>query len=164
MDDAPLTAEELSSELTGLVKDDSKLKKTYLMIGIGVAALLVILIIIIIIVASTRGDKEEASSLPVYGIIKCIYDISSTGETKILGDDFTKSFELEMFIEGKVQKYSKTYKFNSTGYHDVQFKIHSESGVNLDYMFKGVEDLNSIELTAERKCEITSMVSTFENW
>ena len=133
MDDAPLTAEELSSELTGLVKDDSKLKKTQVMIGIGVAALLVILIIIIIIVAATSGGNEEKpSSLPVYGIIKCIYDVSSTSETKILGDEFTKSFELDMYIEGKIQKFAKTYKFNSTGYHDVQFKIHSGSGVNLD--------------------------------
>ena len=52
MDDAPLTAEELSSELIGLGKDDNKLKKTQLFIGIGIAALLVILIIIIIIVAA----------------------------------------------------------------------------------------------------------------
>ena len=165
MDDAPLTAEELSSELIGLGKDDNKLKKTQLFIGIGIAALLVILIIIIIIVAASGGGdgKEEASTLPVYGIIKCIYDVSSSSDTKLLGDDFTKSFDLELWVDGNVQKFAKTYKFNSTGYHDIQFKIHSSSGVNLDYMFKGVEDLISIELTAEQNCEITSMVSTFEN-
>jgi hypothetical protein len=35
MDDAPLTAEELSSELIGLGKDDNKLKKTQLLLELA---------------------------------------------------------------------------------------------------------------------------------
>ena len=163
MDDAPLTAEELNSELTGLISDDPKLKKTKIMIAIGIAALIVILLIIIIIIASTgSGNSSDGNGKPFFGEIRCIYDVQTTSqETKILGDEFVKTDDFDIFIDGKVIKFSKEYKFNSTGIHDVQIRLYG--GINMDYMFKGVEDLISIDMKSENKGQILSMVSTFED-
>ena len=163
MDDAPLTAEELNSELTGLITDDSKQKKTKIMMAIGAAALILILIIIIIIIASTSSSKSsDDNGKPFFGEIRCIFDIQTTSQnTKILGDEFVKNDDFDILIEGKIIKFSKEYKFNSTGIHDVQIRLYG--GINMDYMFKGVEDLISVDMKSENKGPILSMVSTFED-
>ena len=35
--------------------------------------------------------------------------------------------------------------------------------INLDYMFKGIKSLISVEMNSTKKIEITSMISTFED-
>ena len=163
MDEAPLTAEELSSELTGLIQEDSKFKKPQILIAIGVAALIVILLIVIIIIVSTSSsNSSDSDGKPFFGEIRCLYDIKTTSQnTKILGDEFVKNDDFDIFIGGKSIKFAKEYKFDSTGIQDVQIKLYG--GINMDYMFKGVEDLILIDMKSETKGPILSMVSTFED-
>ena len=51
--------------------------------------------------------------------------------------------------------------YNSIGIHEIQIKLFGP--LNMDYMFKGVKDLISIEMSTEKSCQIISMISTFEN-
>ena len=66
-----------------------------------------------------------------------------------------------MSIDGKDSTYSKDYKFGSTGEHKVQFKIFKT--LSMDNIFKGISNLKSVEMTSTKDCEITSMISSFEN-
>ena len=159
MEDAPLTAEELSSELTGLNKGEKGLKKKQFMIILGVAiAVIVILIVIIIVASANSGPKNEnAPKSTVLGEIKLSFNIDSDSKSiKILSDEFEKNSDFDILIDGKVNKYSKEIKFDSTGIHEVTFRLYN--GINMDYMFKDVEDIISVEMKSEKNCEITSMI------
>ena len=89
-----------------------------------------------------------------------MYDILSTENTVLLGNEFNKNSDFDIYIDGTKIKYSKEYKFDSLGKHNVQFKL--QSNVNMDYMFKDVQDLVSVEMISEQNCQILSMESTFE--
>ena len=153
---------ELSSELTGLNKGEKEQRKKQLIIGISVGAVFIILLIIILIVALSGGSSDDdSSSLPTIGEINCEYDILSTEATIILGNEFNKNSDFDIYIDGTKIKYSKEYKFDSIGKHKVQFKL--QNNINMDYMFKDVQDLISVEMISEQNCQILSMESTFEN-
>ena len=98
----------------------------------------------------------------VIGEINCSYDIKSiTQNTKLIGNEFTKDSLFDLYIDGKKVQYSKEYKFTSLGKHKVQIKLYQS--LNMNYMFKDVKDLISVEMNSENNCIIDSMISTFEN-
>ena len=154
---------DLSSELLGLNKGQTKLNKKIFLIGgisIGVLLLLIIIIIIIVNVSSDDDDNEKKPLIKI-GEINCIYDVQTAIQnTKILGNDF-KNAEINIIIDGEDIGYSKEYKFKTIGEHKVTFNLYEN--LNMDYMFKDVKDLISVEMNSDKNCKITSMISTFEN-
>ena len=170
MEDSPVTPEEINSELTGLNKGDKFSKKQKILLSIGVGALFLILIVIIIILAATSGssdsgssssDEEEEKKL-VLGKISCIYNVqTTTQEIKLLGDNYSKESDFQIYIDGKLNRFTKSYTFTSRGSHEVIFNLNGKS-INMDNMFYEVKDLISVNMTSENNCQILSMISTFE--
>ncbi len=65
-------------------------------------------------------------------------------------------------MDGEIIIFSKEYKFESQGIHNVQFLLYSNN-INMDNMFKDVSLITSVEMTTNKNIKITSMISTFEN-
>ena len=106
-----------------------------------------------------QKDADAAAGEEI-GLIDCVYEISGTDKsTPLIGAEFEES--LGMSIDEKDTTYSKEYKFDTTGEHKVQFKILKS--LSMDNIFKGISNLKSVEMTSTKDCEITSMISTFEN-
>ena len=163
MNDEPLTPNyELSSELTGLNKGQSELKKKQLIIGIAAGSLLAVLIIIIIIVVSTTGSNKKSNPTTI-GEINLIYDVSNTFDAiQILGKEYKKEdSEFDIYINNTKIKYAKEYKFEKVGINNVTIRLYTD--LNMDYMFQGVEDLMEVEMNSDGNCKITSMKSVFED-
>ena len=47
------------------------------------------------------------------------------------------------------------------GIHKIQLKLYSD--IDMNYMFKNIKELTSVNMTSEENCQITSMISSFEN-
>ena len=141
-----LIKNELDSELTGLNKGESKQKKIIYIIGI-ICFLILALTIIIIVISSSRNNTindNNNKSLTIIGTINCIYDIKTIMNTTILlSNEYKKESNINIEISGKIIKYSKEYKFENTGNTLVKYLIYEP--IMMDYMFKGVPDIISIE-------------------
>ena len=172
MEEDNIYVNEINSELTGLNKGEKeeKLKKVILSITFGATFLIVVILIIILAVSGSKNSKnndeknkdEDIPTTPIIGEIYCIYDIQSiTDSTILFGNEFIKNSEFDIYIDGKLIKYSKEYKFESIGNHDIQIKLYDS--LNMDYMFKDIPEIISVEMKSEDNCEIISMISTFEN-
>ena len=97
----------------------------------------------------------------IIGEINCIYEIKSiTSNTKLIGNEFEKKSLFDFYIDGKKVTYTKEYKFTSFGKHKVQMKLYET--INMDFMFKNIKDLISVEMNSENNCQISSMISSFE--
>ena len=167
----PLESNELNSELTGLNKGDKEKKKKQILIAAGIGIAICVVMIIIIVLAtsgsSDSSEKEGRTQLPI-GEINLVYDVqSSLGNTILLGNEYNKeSSDFDIVIDGKVIKYSKEYKFDSVGERNVQIKLYSN--LNMDYMFKDVEDLISVNMNSNGQCQIIdffikNLILTFYN-
>ena len=100
--------------------------------------------------------------MDVAGEINCVYEVQSPSVyTSLIGNDFTKNTEFDIYIDNKRIKYSRDYKFDSIGNHNVQIRLYNE--IDMDYMFKDVQDLISVEMKSNKNCKISSMISSFEN-
>ena len=154
---------ELSSELTGLNKGDKAKKKKNIIIGVTLGAILLILFIIIIILINTGLNLDnDPSNMDTVGEINCIYEVQSPAVyTVLLGNDFTKNTEFEIYVDNQRIKYSRDYKFDTIGNHNVQIRLYNE--IDMDYMFKDVQDLISVEMKSDKNCKISSMIRAFEN-
>ena len=163
----PLSMNELHSELTGLNKGEKEQKKKQLILGVIIGILLFAIIIIIIIITSKSNKKDDIDdddipTMPVIGEINCLYEIQTINrDTQLLSDEFNKNSNFDIYINNKRNKYSKKYKFDKTGNHIIQIKLYE--GINMDYMFKGIDELIAVEMKSDKNCQISSMISTFEN-
>ena len=71
----------------------------------------------------------------VIGEINCNYEIQSIDQnTKLLGNEFSKTSLFDLYIDVKKVKYNKEFKFTSFGRHKIQIKLYKK--INMDYMFK----------------------------
>ena len=159
---------EINSEIAELKEEDKKRKKKLLGIILSIALLFIfLLIIIIIIVVSDKGDKEEnndsdGDNNEYIGEIKCIYDIQTISKTTtLISNDYKKEAYFDIYIDNTKIKYSKEYKFSSIGNHEVKMKLYKD--LDMDYMFKDIQVIISVEMNSEKNCKITSMISSFEN-
>ena len=176
--DEPITQEEISSELTGLNKGQKEQKRKELIMGIIFGSIFLVVIIIIIIVSATssNSDDEEKKTTPddggdediptptspSIGEINCVYEILTTSQnTLLLSNEYSKTSDFDIYIDNKRIRYSKEYKFDTTGNHKIQIKLYNN--INMDYMFKDVNELLSVEMVSDQNCQILSMISTFEN-
>ena len=172
-DEINIVKEELTSELTGLNKGDkSRRMKWIIGLSIGVGLLLIAAIIIIIVVATRGDDKEEQDNKgkeeedddlnkEIIGEIDCIYEVENKNII-LFGEEFKKgNSDFGVYIDGEKKKYSREYQFSSLGVHKVQLKLYSD--IDMNYMFKNIKELTSVNMTSEENCKITSMISSFEN-
>ena len=86
----------------------------------------------------------------VVGEINCSYEIKNISQNTILiGNEFVKNSLFDLYIDGKKVNYVKEYKFTSLGKHKIQIKLYER--INMDYMFKNVKDLISVEMNSKKK-------------
>ena len=86
----------------------------------------------------------------VVGEINCSYEIKNISKNIILiGNEFVKNSLFDLYIDGKKVNYVKEYKFTSLGKHKMQIKLYER--INMDYMFKNVKDLISVEMNSKKK-------------
>ena len=117
---------------------------------------------IVILLNKSSSNNTDSINKPIIGTISCKYDISSEKtEIKILGDEFNKKSDFELYINGKKVKYTKKYNFSSFGIIDIEIKL--QDNINMDNMFKGISSLISVEMESLNNTKIYSMKSTFEN-
>ena len=150
---------EINSQLTGLNKGNAT-KKTKILLFTGISTLLLILIIIIIIIVVKNINNNKKNEYDKIAEINCIYNIQNKKETIILGNEFVKNSEFDIYINGQKIKYSKKYQFSSIGINKVQYIIYEELG--MDFMFKEVSEIINVEMISKKNCKITSMESMFE--
>ena len=94
--------------------------------------------------------------------INCIYNIQNVNEDSIiLGNEFNKNSDFDIFINNQKIKFSKEFKFFNMGINKVRFDIYED--LEMDFMFKDIQELISIEMTSQKNCKINSMISSFEN-
>ena len=147
------------ASLSNLNNKNSSKKNIIIAVITLIAIAAIIALILVIVLRKSSDDSEDKL---VTGIISCVYDISSNmTETKILGDEFHKTSELNIYINGNKIKFSKVYKFPIYGINKVEFKLYNS--INMSYMFKGVSSLKSVEMISSNNEKIVSMLSTFEN-
>ena len=158
-DEVPINDAEISSNLIGLNKGITKEKKKLIIISGSVFFAIIIAVILLIILAGSKGKKEKK----ILGVINCSYDVkSATRGTILLSNEYNnKNSDFDIEIHGNIIKYSKQYIFNNTGQNNVKFILYGP--INMDFMFKDVPDIVSIEMLSENNLEITSMISSFEN-
>jgi surface protein len=116
---------------------------------------------VLTIILALRTSKQSESKR-VIGEINCLYNIYSiSSETQILGDEYNKLSDLDIYINEEKIKYNKFHKFSSTGINKVSFKLYEN--IIMDNMFQNVDTLQSLEMNTEKNAKILSMKSTFEN-
>ena len=95
------------------------------------------------------------------GEINCIYNVKSIAtNTILLGKEFSKNSKFYLYVDDEKIKYTKEYKMNRVGSHQIKFVLYED--INMDYMFKDVPDLFSVEMTSNENCQILSMISTLK--
>ena len=119
-------------------------------------------IIVFFVLRKNDNGKEEDYTDKYNGLINCIYKLENeTNNITLLGNEFKDNFFMDIFIDGEKVKYSKIYNFNSLDEHKVQFGLNNS--FSMDYMFKDVHNLKSVEMISNKNLEILSMISSFEN-
>ena len=132
-------------------------KQTLMIAGI-VFSVIILLIILIIVLSSSSSKKKK-----IVGDIKCIYNIDQTNvKTQILGTEFQKKSDFSIYIDKKkMEEISKGYEFSDYGEHEVIFELYED--INMDYMFKDIRELRSVEMNSIKNAKILSLKSTFED-
>ena len=142
------------------------LSKKKLIIGISVAFFLIIAIIIILIIIASKKDGNEDDKINyelVTGEILCKYFIETiSNEINLVGNEFILDSKMNIYINDKKIKLSKSYKFPSIGEYKIQFIFYNNK-INLDYMFKDINTIFSVEMKSNKTTIISSLISTFEN-
>ena len=157
-------------ELNSFIKDKMNFKKK-LLISTFISFIILIAIFIILFIdfkyKSNFNEKDknnaEKSKGEYLGLINCIYKVNSNNQIiKLLGNEFIKNFDIDIFYNGKKENYSKIFNFKSIGEHLIQFRLYANN-FSMDYMFKDVINLKSVKMISNNSCEINSMEATFQN-
>ena len=106
-----------------------------------------------------KFENLKQNEEKVIGEIICKFDVTNE-ITQIFSKDFIKSSNFKVYIDELPVEYKKEYEFTKLGIHNIKIELYED--LNIDSMFKGVEDLISIEMNSKENCKILSMKSTFE--
>lgn len=132
--------------------------KTKLILAISAFLIVIIAIVIIIIVIISiekKKENKEKNELVTAEIIGN-YEIKSISKpTDILGIEYELDPQLEIYVNGQKIKNSKSYEFNTIGQNKIQY-IFYQNKINLNYMFKDINSLISIELKSNKNTTISS--------
>ena len=157
--------------------NDSDLKDDVLIKGkkkdsIPIKQLIIIIIIllvttvsaIILIIYLSNLPNEQNKNKSHYSEIVCKFKIdNSSVEVPILGEEFnlTNKSILSTYINETKINNSKIYKFNTEGIYIIKFILNEE--INMDYMFKNIESIETIKMSSNTNDKILSIKSAFEN-
>lgn len=136
-------------------------KKKLIMIIGGIVLVLITIITIIVILNSREKTNDSPSNYEIKAEIDCIYEINKLDDIKILGDEFIKKTNFDIYIDGTKIKYTKQYTFDSIGIHSVKYLIYDD--LYMDYMFKDIGSIININMTSTSNSKIISLISAFEN-
>ena len=154
-----LAINDQETSITSIIqKEEEKNWKKYILIGVPILVVIIIIIVLIIILA--KEDKKT----PHISIGEILYTLdidSNSKEIDILGNEYNKQSSFDIYIDDNLSKYSKKYIFKTTGIHEIKIVLYEN--INMDYMFKDVKSLISIEMNSTSNASIISMISTFEN-
>ena len=141
---------------SGIQLEEPKSNKKIIIMSI-VIILLLLLIAVVIFIIYLPSDEEET-----YELI-CTYNIQDISKpNNILSEEYNLDLNTTTIYLRDIKIKTKTYNFSSTGNHTIQYKIN-EKEINMNYMFKDVSTLISIEMKSDDDRKIISMISTFEN-
>ena len=98
-------------------------KKIFLF-GAIICFIIIIIIILIIFLSKKSKSSDEEKERPDIGKIICTYEPMSDG--KILGDDFIKISDFDIYINGTKMKYSKIYDLALYGTDKVEIRVIQE--------------------------------------
>ena len=103
--------------------------KTKLILGITASIIIIIAIIIIIIILSNKKNNNEDDKInpeKVTGEILCKYYIEAiSNEINLLGNEFLLDPKMDIYINDKKIKISKSFKFLSLGEYKIQFIFYN---------------------------------------
>ena len=166
-EESPISKDaDISSELLGETAISKKKKKIIIISSISSAALIILITIIIIIAFATKNENKKEPNI-IIAEINCKYNIYTTEQSiKLLSDEFNPKIKIEINIDGKNLGFIHQYKFDKLG-EDTKIKINIYENIDMDNMFKGIENLLEVEMislqnTSNNGCKITSMQHTFE--
>jgi len=117
MEDRIFSLNDVSS--SGTNKDKQSAWKKYLIPMIIIFSIIIIILIIVIVVLALNSsnekkdepkEKDKDIEKKIYGIIKAIYDIQ-TKKTIILGDEFKKKIDFDIFIDNEKIDYTRNILF-----------------------------------------------------
>ena len=121
-------------------------------IFVVICIFLVVIIIVFVRHESTRPFTPEE----IVGSIKCIYYINITNkEVELLSKEYNNKSNIDLTIDNKRVEFKKKYSFNKEGYHNITFYI--DQNETLDYMYKDIISLISVELYSRQDINIISM-------
>ena len=135
-------------------------KKKLIIIASSVAMIVVLLIILIIISVSINNKKNQKSKK---GEIRCEYYIPFTDKKiQILGKNYIKENNFEIFIDEELILYNKEYQFSSSGMDYIDYILY-DNNISMEKMFEEIDYLISIELyTEEQNIYINSISQAFD--
>ena len=137
--------DELTFSSKDLINDSNKIKINKKIISLIVIISLIIISLIIILIILLSSSKSYKSEI---GQINCKYDVKiKNKDINILGEKFEKNSEFDIFIDGKLIKYSKKYVFAQKKTYQIQFRLYEN--LNMDFMFKNIDSLISVEMISE---------------
>ena len=149
-------------------KSSSNITQKYIIIGFIILFLILITIIIILSVklsSKSENETEDNDSIDyskVVGEINCIFNIENLNkDIFILSNEYQKeNNNFDILINNKKIKDSKIYKFPSNGLNILKYVLYGD--INMDSMFKNIQQLTSVSMISTKNTKITSMISTFE--
>jgi len=152
-------------------KEENHTQKSFslqqkILIAISSIVIVSIIIIVIILLSTSWNSSETKDEIINYGIgqIKCVYKIDQiTNKIKILGEEFNNLDNIEIIFENKKINFDKEIQFKDIGKQEIIFIINKDQ-LNMDYIFKNVSSLISVEIISDKNNDIniTSMISSFE--
>ena len=157
----PFQVNDFHLDINNNNKKSSPISK-YLLIG-GTTLFILIFIITLIIVNSTgkTSKNEKMSQIPL-GEITCKFDIESIeNKISIIGSEYEKNSDFSIVVDGKkLNEYIKEYLFSEIGEHEIKIELYED--LNMNYMFKNIKNLKSVEMYSNSSIKILSMIGTFE--
>ena len=164
-DNVPLN--DFSSNLSGMQNDKNSFNKTIIIISVVSVIFIILLVLLIVLLNKSSSDEKDEKDNPnenkeVIGNITCVYQIDKTNEeVKILGDNFKKPDNFDIYVNGGKINYCIAYKFPKLEENTIEFILYEN--LNMDEMFSNVPSLKSVKMSSNKNCKILSMISTFEN-
>ena len=152
------------------IKDKAYINKKYIYTIFSMFLIIIIGLSFLLFYQDTNITKKNIKNFieisdeenEVLGEINCVYEIYELNKkVPLFGKEFVKSSNFSVYLDSKLIEFSKDYIFYEFGKHNLRIVLYED--LNMDYMFKEVPNLSSIEMISNKNCKILSMISTFQN-
>lgn len=128
---------------SGTQLEESKARIKIIIITILITLFLLIIATVIFIIFLPHIIK-------LINEIICKYNIKDNSKnTSILSDEFNLDSNITIYINDKKIENAKSYNFSKPVEYTIKYKINN-SQINLDYIFKGINSLISVEMKSNK--------------